>query len=123
MAWLGEESHSNGGGRRGGRGTRSEFDDRVKTAVFRLRENDAVLADLIDRHGPCTLRPSRPQFPVIVETVISQQLSTKAARAMSVPSRPLRVPPGISPSMDRPDIIHRAAHGRPVARVSAYHNG
>jgi len=50
--------------------------------VVRLRDGDPVLAALIDRHGPCKLQTSAPYFPVMVETVISQQLSTKAARAI-----------------------------------------
>jgi DNA-3-methyladenine glycosylase II len=82
MAWLDEDSHNGDGRTRGEHGTSSGFRDRLKTAVTSLYANDPVLAGLIDRHGPCTLTPSKPQFPVMVETVISQQLSTKAARAI-----------------------------------------
>jgi DNA-3-methyladenine glycosylase II len=73
MAWL-DENFSTGGG--------STFDAAVSEAAEYLRLRDGVLAELIDRHGPCTLQPQKYYFPVMVETVISQQLSTKAARAI-----------------------------------------
>ncbi len=73
MAWL-DEDFSTGGG--------ADFNAAVAEAVEYLRSRDDVLARLIDRHGPCTLQPQKFYFPVMVETVISQQLSTKAARAI-----------------------------------------
>lgn len=82
MAWL-DESMKRGDVRRPpAREANAEFRERVEGAVVRLRGGDPVLANLIDRHGPCTLLPSAPYFPVLVETVISQQLSTKAAKAI-----------------------------------------
>ncbi len=39
---------------------------------------DPVMAALCARHGPVRLRPRRP-FPSVVEAIISQQLSTRAA--------------------------------------------
>jgi DNA-3-methyladenine glycosylase II len=73
MAWL-DEDFSTGGG--------PAFDAAVAEAEEYLRSSDDVVAELIDRHGPCTLQPQKFYFPVMVETVISQQLSTKAARAI-----------------------------------------
>ena len=89
MAWLDEETCLGDERRRGSGVEDREFRKRVDDAVANLRDGDPVLAELIDRHGPCTLRPSEPYFPVIVETVISQQLSTKAAKAIY--SRLLRI--------------------------------
>jgi len=81
MAWLDDnESATSGGG--SNRETRSDFRARVTAAVSSLRAGDSVLASLIERHGPCTLEPSTSYFPVVVETIISQQLSTLAARAI-----------------------------------------
>jgi 3-methyladenine DNA glycosylase/8-oxoguanine DNA glycosylase len=36
----------------------------------------------IRRIGPCTLRTESNHFPILVRTIISQQLSTKAARSI-----------------------------------------
>jgi DNA-3-methyladenine glycosylase II len=82
MAWLDEEMKRGDEHRRRRPDASAEFRQRIDDAVARLRDSDPVLAALIDRHGPCMLRTSAPYFPVLVETVISQQLSTKAARAI-----------------------------------------
>ena len=50
-----------------------------------LSRRDAVLKDLIRRVGPCTLQPDRDGFRVLVRSIISQQISTKAA--MSIGAR------------------------------------
>ncbi len=55
---------------------------RIKIAVDYLRRRDDVLGSLIEQHGPCTLKPARVYFPVLVEAVISQQLSTRVAKAI-----------------------------------------
>ena len=81
MAWL-DENPNRRGERRRPVDASARFRASVDGAVERLRGDDTVLAGLIDRYGPCTLRPSQPFFPVMVETVISQQLSTKAAKAI-----------------------------------------
>jgi DNA-3-methyladenine glycosylase II len=81
MAWLDEESRR-GGRRRRALETNAEFRERVEYAVTCLQGQDSVLAQLIERHGPCGLRPNWPFFPVMVEAVISQQLSTRAAKAI-----------------------------------------
>jgi 3-methyladenine DNA glycosylase/8-oxoguanine DNA glycosylase len=88
MAWLDDDmspTDARRSTRRGDRdaaAARSGFRTRVADAVMCLRKRDPVLSGLIDIHGPCTLVPSSPYFPVLVETVISQQLSTKAAKAI-----------------------------------------
>ncbi len=54
----------------------------IGEAVAYLRGRDEVLDDLIDRQGPCTLKPCHDYFSVLVETVISQQLSTRVAKTI-----------------------------------------
>lgn len=50
-----------------------------RAARLALARRDQRLRDLIKRVGPCTLQPKGDVFPVLVRTIISQQLSTKAA--------------------------------------------
>ncbi|MGH7451632.1 MAG: DNA-3-methyladenine glycosylase family protein [bacterium] len=44
-----------------------------------LSQADPVLASILARHGPCTLRPQRQYFVALAEAILSQQLSVKAA--------------------------------------------
>jgi DNA-3-methyladenine glycosylase II len=44
-----------------------------------LRRSDPVLKKLIAEIGPCTLRPDPNRFGLLVRSIISQQISTKAA--------------------------------------------
>jgi len=48
-------------------------------ALVHLRARDTALAALIERVGPYPLRPSRGPFEVMLRTIVSQQLSTRAA--------------------------------------------
>jgi DNA-3-methyladenine glycosylase II len=45
----------------------------------KLSRRDPKLRDVIRRIGPCTLAPNREHFSILVRTIISQQISTKAA--------------------------------------------
>jgi DNA-3-methyladenine glycosylase II len=54
----------------------------VRAAVQHLERSDPVVAALIARFGPYQLPASRSGFQVMLETVVSQQLSTHAARAI-----------------------------------------
>lgn len=51
----------------------------MKKAAKYLSEKDAVLAPVIAEVGICTLRPHRNYYQELVESIISQQLSVKAA--------------------------------------------
>jgi DNA-3-methyladenine glycosylase II len=44
-----------------------------------LASNDVVLAALIARYGDCTIKPHKDYYPELVSSIISQQLSVKAA--------------------------------------------
>jgi DNA-3-methyladenine glycosylase II len=47
-----------------------------------LTARHPVFARVVAAVGPCTLRPNSDLFAVLVQTVISQQISTKAARSI-----------------------------------------
>ncbi len=53
-----------------------------KPAVKHLRAADPVMARLIGRVGPCTLKPHRNRFRMLAASIISQQISTAAARTI-----------------------------------------
>jgi DNA-3-methyladenine glycosylase II len=48
-----------------------------------LSRRDAVLKRLIALVGPCTLRPIEDRFAALARSIISQQISTKAAQSIS----------------------------------------
>ena len=55
----------------------------IKKAVRHLRSADGVLAGLIKEHGPCTIAPALDNpFHALVSSIISQQISAHAARAI-----------------------------------------
>lgn len=54
-------------------------DTTVKQAAAHLRRHDPVLKAVIDRVGACTIRPHRNYYEELVDSIISQQLSIKAA--------------------------------------------
>ena len=54
----------------------------IDTAVKHLRDADPVMRELIQQVGPFTLRPHRNRFELLVRSIISQQISTKAARSI-----------------------------------------
>jgi DNA-3-methyladenine glycosylase II len=47
-----------------------------------LARRDPVLRQIIRTIGPCTLRPNANRFGVLAQSIISQQISTKAATAI-----------------------------------------
>src|SRR5262245_52712373 len=51
-------------------------------AVRSLSRRDPRLRPLFRRVGPCTLQPHTDPFPVLVRTIISQQLSSRAAKTI-----------------------------------------
>jgi DNA-3-methyladenine glycosylase II len=52
-------------------------------AVAHLRRVDPHWGPVIDRVGPCLLRPRRDRFGMLVRSIISQQISSKAAQAIA----------------------------------------
>jgi DNA-3-methyladenine glycosylase II len=47
-----------------------------------LARRDPILRQIIRTIGPCTLRPNANRFAVLAQSIISQQISTKAATAI-----------------------------------------
>jgi DNA-3-methyladenine glycosylase II len=54
-----------------------------RTARRHLSRRDLILKKLISTVGPCTLQPHPDGFVALVRSIISQQISTKAARAIA----------------------------------------
>lgn len=67
-----------------------------------FRKSDPVIADVIKRVGPFTLRPQRDRFKILVRSIISQQISVAAARTVRERLERLVEPHGI-----RPEVIAR----------------
>jgi methylated-DNA-[protein]-cysteine S-methyltransferase len=90
----------NGGGGANGHAASRRWD--VTAAVEHLRASDSVMRRLVDRIGPCTFapRPTSNVFAVLLEAIVFQQLSGKAAA--TIHERVLTLVP-LSRSGPRPD--------------------
>ena len=60
----------------------STYTDVVATATVYLRDVDPVMKKVIEQVGPCTLQPDTDIFNALVDAIISQQISVKAADAI-----------------------------------------
>lgn len=69
----------------------------IAAAVKHLSQVDPVLKDLIRRVGPFTLKTHRDRFDLLVRSIISQQISTKAARSIRLKLVDRVAPEGIGP--------------------------
>lgn len=59
------------------------IDDKVVAeAAEYLGKNDPILGKVIKKSGPCTIRPHTNYYQELVDSIISQQLSVKAAAAI-----------------------------------------
>jgi len=58
------------------------FSNIVATATAYLSEVDPVMRATIERVGPCTLEPDPDVFTALVDAIISQQISVRAADAI-----------------------------------------
>ena len=54
----------------------------AEAAIRHLRKSDPVIAAVIKRVGPFTLKPDRDRFRMLMRSIVSQQISTKAARSI-----------------------------------------
>jgi DNA-3-methyladenine glycosylase II len=61
----------------------SKTPDVYQKARRHLARRDAVLKRLMSAIGPCTLRQNPDRFAALVRSIISQQISTKAAAAIA----------------------------------------
>ncbi len=55
----------------------------LRKAQRHLAKRDTVLSPLIRAVGPCTLKVNADHFEILVRSIISQQISTKAALAIA----------------------------------------
>src|SRR5260370_19625657 len=62
--------------------TLTPWDDVITTATAYLRDIDPIMANATERVGPCTLTPNPNLFETLVDAIISQQISVKAADAI-----------------------------------------
>jgi DNA-3-methyladenine glycosylase II len=69
-------------------------------AARHLRKADPVIHGVIKQVGACTLRPMRDRFHMLVRSIISQQISTSAARSIRA-----KLLGYISPARLTPDVI------------------
>ena len=51
-------------------------------AILHLKQVDPVLGEIIERVGPCRIQYAEPDFETLVRSIVFQQLSGKAARAI-----------------------------------------
>ena len=63
---------------------------------------DPVLAGIVKQVGPVTLKPRRDRFKLLVRSIISQQISTAAARTIR-----LRLEQSLEPDGVRPETVAR----------------
>ncbi len=71
----------------------STFAEELPRAEKHLTKHDRVLRAIIKKHGPCRLSPQRKKpFETLVGSIISQQLSTKAASTIEQRFRKIYAP-------------------------------
>ncbi|HEX4774260.1 MAG TPA: DNA-3-methyladenine glycosylase [Candidatus Saccharimonadales bacterium] len=58
------------------------FKEELKQAAAHLAANDPVLAPIIERAGPPSLKPHQNYYWELIDSIISQQLSVKAAASI-----------------------------------------
>ncbi|MGH9936392.1 MAG: DNA-3-methyladenine glycosylase family protein [Blastocatellia bacterium] len=60
----------------------TNFQESLRAAERHLSKRDPVLRPFIKKHSPCRLRPHTRHFETLIDAIISQQLSTKAAETI-----------------------------------------
>lgn len=71
--------------------------ERTQAAIEHLNAADPVMCQIIDRVGPFTLRPERDRFWMLVRSILSQQISTAAARTIRMRVQALVEPGKVTP--------------------------
>jgi DNA-3-methyladenine glycosylase II len=62
--------------------TLTNWNEVINSATAYLHDVDPIMAKAIERVGPCTLIPNPQLFETLVDAIISQQISVKAADAI-----------------------------------------
>ena len=68
-------------------------------AARHFRKVDPVIHGVFKQVGPCTLKPQRDRFGMLVRSIISQQISTSAARSIRAKLEALIAPERVSPEV------------------------
>ncbi|MDB5345427.1 MAG: alkA 1 [Schlesneria sp.] len=71
--------------------------EHIDAALVHLRQVDSIMSDLIEKAGPFTLKLDRNRFGMLVRSILSQQISTNAARAIRLRLDQLLLPEKLSP--------------------------
>lgn len=69
----------------------------VAEALQHLTVNDPVLANVIKRVGPFTMKLERDRFAMLVRSILSQQISTKAALSVRLKLEGMTSGEGLTP--------------------------
>ncbi len=92
-----------------------------RKAQRHLNRRDAVMQRLIKTVGPCTLKNNPDHFRALTKSIVSQQISTKAAAAITARLEAALAPLGVNPGTiaKATDAELRAA-GLSAAKVLAF---
>ena len=71
--------------------------EHIQLALEHLQSADPVMRRIIERVGPFTLRPERDRFWMLVRSILSQQISTAAARTIRTRVQALVEPDKVTP--------------------------
>jgi len=69
----------------------------IEDALAHLRSGDPIMGRLIEGVGPFALKPRRNRFHTLVKAIVSQQISTAAARSVLAKLEAACEPEGLSP--------------------------
>ncbi len=69
----------------------------IEDALEHLRSGDPIMGRLIEGVGPFALKPRRNRFHTLVKAIVSQQISTAAARSVLAKLEAACEPEGLSP--------------------------
>ncbi len=69
----------------------------VRTAQLHLKKNDPVMRKIIREVGPFTLKVQRKHYEMLVRSIVSQQISTAAAKTILARFRESLEPDGFCP--------------------------
>jgi DNA-3-methyladenine glycosylase II len=101
----------------------TSWPDTITTATAHLSSIDPIMADTIARVGPCMLIPNPDIFEALVDAIISQQISVKAADAIVARVRAATPNGVITPEALAPfDFDALRALGLSTPKVRYIHN-
>src|SRR5688572_5178223 len=91
----------------------------IAAAMMHLKAGDKTLGRLIDRVGPFTLKLHRDRYDLLVRSILSQQISTKAARSIRLKLEGMTNGAGINPdSLTRLTDVQLRSAGLSGQKVS-----